>query len=137
MIYRLPIGMRYLPFALFNKPEETVDYHFDCVKTNGQEILEQIYSLDVRTNLPSSDVAVFLGSNTHPEIKSWIKDNLFNDTRPVNLGTADVPDDVISELTRGVNESAGDYAMRVNKYIVDNGERVKLAVKLQSKSDDK
>lgn len=136
MLYRLPVGMRYLPYDLFTVPEDTVWDLPKTVRTNGQEILEQIYALDERTKLPSSDVAVYLGENTHPEIKQYIKDNLFGDTHPLNLGTADVPDDVISELTRGVDEPAGIYAQRINKYIVDNGEKIKAVARF-AKSDDK
>lgn len=136
MMRKLPASMRNLPITLFQMPSDTV---FDLpkpVKTNGDEILEQIYGLDSRTKLPSSDIAVFLGENTHPEIKEYIKNNLMSDTRPVNLGTAGVDDDVIMALTRGADEPAGVYAQRVNKFIVDNGEKIKTYVSLSQRSAD-
>lgn len=84
-------------------------------------LLEAIYARDSITGLPSGDITCFVSSNTSPEVKKYILDNIMIDLSVAKLPSAPdgLDDDTVAALTRSVGESSFDYASRVSSFMED------------------
>lgn len=101
----------------------------DVVSNNdpAQAVLKAIYSRDPITDAPNGDIACYVSSETSPEVKKWILDNLMCDMTKQALPSAPkgVSDEVITSLMRNANESQSSYVSRVNDYMQRNVEFAK------------
>ena len=93
-------------------------------------ILQQIYTPDPVTRLPSSDIMCFLSSDTPLEVRNFIQQNLMSPVTAEKVGLAsDMDSDTIAELTRGVDEDSHAYVSRVSAFMqkhVDEANRLKV-----------
>jgi len=80
------------------------------------KICEMIFTPDARTRLPSSDIGVYLNSQTPQVVKDYILDNIYGDTHR-SIESKGVDDATLHELTRGKSETIDDYALRVTSFM--------------------
>lgn len=80
------------------------------------KICEMIFTPDSRTRLPSSDIGVYLNSQTPQVVKDYILDNIYGDTKR-SIPSSGVDDATLHELTRGKCESVDEYAVRVTAFM--------------------
>lgn len=84
----------------------------------NKNVLDEIFKVDPATGLPCNAQQVFLSPDTNPLIKDFIASVLKGTDKPVLDSTfADLPDDVVSELTINYGETRVDYVNRVGKYL--------------------
>lgn len=84
----------------------------------NKNVLDEIFKVDPATGLPCNAQQVFLSPDTNPLIKDFIASVLKGTEKPVLDSTfADLPDDVVSELTINYGETRVDYVNRVGKYL--------------------
>lgn len=94
----------------------------DDIKTVKDSLLDSIFSIDVRTKLPSGDISVFLSENTSDSVKKFIQDNLLSD----NGGVSDtskydgLSDDIIAKYMRNHDESIYQYRDRMLSVLREN-----------------
>lgn len=80
-------------------------------------LIGDIFVIDPVTQYPKSDISMFLSSETSPEVKQFIQEQL---QRP--LPVADSPgisDDDMSKYSRQGNESKSDYLNRIAQEFPD------------------
>lgn len=114
-------------YYIYYGVQPTVDYSgFAPLSMNTDEslrspLLEAIYACDPITGLPSGDITCYVSSNTSPEVKKYILDNIMIDLSVAKLPSAPVglDDDTVASLTRSVGESSFDYASRVSNFMED------------------
>lgn len=100
----------------------------------SKQLLDIVFSKDPFTRLPNSDVALFLSKDVDPSIREFISQNLMSPISPKSSGVPDEFSDVCFDLIRGDNESALDYASRVESLIQSDSD---LRAKLTSVEDIK
>ncbi|MCR5470421.1 MAG: hypothetical protein K6F22_05705 [Prevotella sp.] len=97
-------------------------------------ILREIFTVDERTGMPMQDIGYFLSKDGNPFVKDWLENNLL---RPrAARGGVDpslIGDDLIVECSRRKDESAFDYASRLND--IYNEATAELEKQKNSKSD--
>lgn len=97
-------------------------YPIDIVDTESDvmQLLRLIYN-DADGNL-RGDIAAFLSEKTSPEIRDFIRQNIFG--QPVSRASSvdGVSDETIAEFTRDANESIYDYKRRVQSLFEKYGE---------------
>ncbi len=93
-------------------------------KRESDLVLDLVFAPDKRTGLPSSDISVYLAANTPPQVRDFIKSNIFGDgfTRPAALEGID--DDVLHELTRHSDETVDDYSLRLSAFMQKEKDKV-------------
>lgn len=95
-----------------------------------------IFGPDPNTGIPNSDLRMWVNSNTRPEIKQFIEQNLLIDTTrrsslelstdEVNAFNKHLNDDDIAYYTRWLNESKQQYAARMrSKFMYEYNEAQK------------
>lgn len=92
-------------------------------------LLDAIYSINPKTRLPNGDIACYLSSETSPEVKKYILDNLMLDTSQSASATIPdgIDDDTAFALQRGASESLSAYTERLNSYMDEQGNLIDLA----------
>lgn len=103
--------------AILKARQKVVD-GLKAVYVEKEPLLSLIYACD-DSGLPAGDLALYLGENCNPEVRDYIQKNILVNVSSPDLQTADLDDDVIMNLTRGVDESRQDYIARINQYMAD------------------
>ena len=49
--------------------------------SDSDRVLKMIFVPDHRTGLPSSDISVYLSAKTPPQVREFIKDNIFGEQK--------------------------------------------------------
>lgn len=97
-------------------------FSIDIVDTESDvmQLLRLIYN-DADGNL-RGDIAAFLSEKTSPEIRDFIRQNIFG--QPVSRASSvdGVSDETIAEFTREADESIYDYKRRVQSLFEKYGE---------------
>lgn len=93
-------------------------------KRESDLVLDLVFAPDKRTGLPSSDISVYLASNTPPQVRDFIKANIFGEgvTRP--SAPDGIDDDVLHELTRRSDETVDDYSLRLSAFMQKEKDKV-------------
>ena len=83
--------------------------------TDAERLFMTIYSVNPRTHLPDGDIAMFMSSNTAPEIRDFIAKNLMQDYGAQVDGAKydGIDDDTLAMYTRNQGESYQDYRDRM------------------------
>ena len=91
-----------------------VDPAYVPSESNMMDILNEIFSVDPISGLPKGDLAYYLSPDGNPDVKLWLENNLL---KPRSIATGSsvegVSDDLIAECARRSDESAFDYALRM------------------------
>lgn len=87
-------------------------------------VLDLVFAPDKKTNLPSSDISVYLSGKTPPQVRDFIKSQIFGDGLSKPDSFDGVGDDVLHELVRGSSETVDEYTSRLSAYMVN--ERAKV-----------
>lgn len=90
-------------------------------------VLDLVFAPDKKTGLPSSDIAVYLSGKTPPQVRDFIKSQIFGDGLSKPDSFSDVGDDVLHELVRGSNETVDEYSSRLSRFMVNERLRVDQA----------
>lgn len=80
------------------------------------KVCELVFTPDARTKLPSSDIGVYLNSQTPQVVKDFILNNIYGDVNR-SMSSKGIDDNTLHELTRGNHETVSDYAMRVTAFM--------------------
>lgn len=103
------------------------------VRSETDNLFDQIFSVDPRTLLPNGDIAIWMSQNTSPEIRNFISQNLMS---PVPLDSDGakydgLTDDDVAMFTRNQGESIADYRSRLFSHLKSNvdAERKRLQEK--------
>lgn len=107
------------------------------VRSKQDELFDLIFQAD-ENGLPSGDLAIYLGDNANPEIKSFIQSQLLNERSDSSDGVnmpqevlnkfKSLSDDDVALFSRNHNESSEDYANRLRLYFAkERAERVAKA----------
>lgn len=92
--------------------EDRVQLPDEVIGTSDiDNIIREIFSVDLQTGLPKGDIAYYLSNDGNPAVKDWLVNNLLK-PRGVSSPT-DVDDETLLEFSRGTGESVSDYAMRL------------------------
>lgn len=103
----------------------------DKVDTLKQDnaLLDYIYGINPETGLPNGDLAFYLGSDTRPEIRTFIEKNLLVDMSNLGKSPLDLPtevvnkmrsvitDDDIAHFSRNHGETREEYASRIKVWL--------------------
>lgn len=97
-----------------------VDPEYVPTDSDMDRILKEIYSVDENSGLPTGDLAYYLSPDGNPQVKAWLENNLLK-PRAAARGTSieGVTDDMIAEYSKGSNETAEDYTLRLRKIYDD------------------
>lgn len=102
-----------------------------------QQLLDMIYTPDSRGGRPRGDIAMFLGDNTNPEVRTFIQNQLMQevDTDRSSLSLPEsvvnnlrktITDDDIARFTRNHDESVDAYAERMSSFFNEQRYQAKL-----------
>lgn len=100
------------------KARQKVVEGIKSVHIEKEPLLSIIYACD-DSGLPAGDLSLYLGENCNPDVRDYIQKNILVNVSSPDLQTADLDDDVIMNLTRGVDESRHEYIARINQYMTD------------------
>lgn len=102
-----------------NNPVEPVCGEVVECKDTVPAILQSIYALDPVTKLPTGDIMCYLSSQTPPEIKQFILDNLMVDTSSQKLPSLPdgIDDESVFALQRQPDENVDSYRNRVSQFM--------------------
>lgn len=136
-LYRNFDCYRNLPADFDNTPKLPVPMEIETVETPRSSLLKAIYAVDPLTRLPTGDIACYVSSETSPQVKQFILDNIMVDTSRASLppAPAGMSDDELAEYSRRDGESTMDYANRMSNYarslagVVQQASRRKESVK--------
>lgn len=108
---------RALKGRIFQEP--IVEVKKSDVVPPQEELFNQIFSINPKTNLPDGDIAIFMSQNTSPEIKDFIQRNLMSPIDLENDGAKydGLDDDTLAQYTRDANESVTDYRNRMYREV--------------------
>lgn len=97
-------------------------FSIDIVDTESDvmQLLRLIYN-DADGNL-RGDIAAFLSEKTSPEIRDFIRQNIFGQPVSRSSNIDGVSDETIAEFTRDADESIYDYKRRVQSLFEKYGE---------------
>lgn len=104
------------------------------VEDDVMNLLRLIYTYNEDGTI-SGDLARYLSDNTSPEIREYIRQNILRNVESQDSYT-NVPDEMISELTRDERETSYAYASRVRDYL-DNASADYKSVKEKLDSEKK
>lgn len=107
--------------------KDIVDEKQEDTRPPYEELLDMIYSIDLRTGMPKGDLAVFMNGDANPEIRDFIQQNIMMEM-PTSGGqglvmndalrnsfTKNITDDDIAEFSRNANETSDEYAKRISE----------------------
>lgn len=91
----------------------------DVPEDEHKSLLNVLFGVDAVTNLPSSDIGMFMNKKLSSEVLSFVKDNLMQDvSSAAAVGVpVGVDDDVVLQLSRNNGESRDSYITRVRDYV--------------------
>lgn len=103
------------------------------VKTAGDDILDQIYSIDPLQNVPCGTIYQYLSDKTSSEVRDFIEKHILVDLPKTGV---DVPDSMrqalydldpefIAQTSRNRFETNEDYEARVHGYLQDMQRQLK------------
>lgn len=102
----------------------------------ASQLCSVIFAPDPVTNLPKSDIAIYLDPNVDPAVRDFIKVNLMQEI-PSTEGVPDEFSDMLVDLIRGEDESVAAYAQRVDSMLAEDSDfRSKLAIVKDSKLEE-
>lgn len=125
----------------FDEPEE-IELEKVVFSSKGEELFDNIFSVDPVTGLPAGDLALFMNKNTSPEVRQYITDNLMRDVSSASAPAVsakdfkDLDDDMIESLSRKSNESLSSYRDRMIDFVRSQQESVKQQSLQSSASSD-
>lgn len=113
---------RYQPLVMLPNelPIEKVD-----VADKNKQLLDFIFAVNPRTQMPSGDIACFLSADVNPQVKAFIEANLLRDigdsssefsvsTDLQNKFRDVISDDDIAKYSRNNGESQEEYSFRLH-----------------------
>jgi len=108
-------------------PYPKVDVPVPEVKSPGEDILDQIYSIDPLLNVPNGTIYQYLSDKTSVEVRDFIEKNILVDLPktsvevPDNMREAlyDLDSEFIAKTSRNRFETNEDYESRVHGYLQD------------------
>ena len=127
-------GLSYMPYC------QAIEDGLDPVEIKDVEVIQDekaedsllsiIYARDARTGLPVGDLTYYVSDKAHPEIKSFILQNLMQDVSSAANPSvpAGMDEDLALELTRSSDETYEQYVQRLQDYKVSNEKIVKRAL---------
>ena len=78
-----------------------------------KSVLDEIFSVDLVSGFPRGDIQYYLSSDGNPLVKQWLETHLLKPRMSVSSNPDGVTDDLINEMSRGVDESIFDYQARL------------------------
>lgn len=118
--YNEVLSVSYLP------PEFEVAHTSDIVKKED-DILDLIFTVDPLTGYPTGDISMYMSDKTSAEVREFISQNLMrkidDDGSVLDLPSdvrekfRELPDDLITELSRDRFESVESYEERINNFL--------------------
>lgn len=118
--YNEVLTVNYCPPQFIEFPES------DIVKKED-DILDLIFSVDPLTGYPTGDISMYMSDKTSVEVRDFISQNLM---RPINddgtvldlpsnvrEGFRELPDDLLSDLSRDRYETVEQYEERINNFL--------------------
>lgn len=114
-------------------PYPKVDVAVPEVKSSGEDILDQIYSIDPIQNVPCGTIYQYLSDKTSVEVRDFIEKNILVDLPstgvdvPDNMRQAlyDLDSDFIAKTSRNRFETNEDYEARVHGYLQEMQKKLK------------
>lgn len=114
-------------------PYPKVDVPVSEVKSSGEDILDQIYSIDPLQNVPCGTIYQYLSDKTSVEVRDFIEKNILVDLPntgvdvPDNMRQAlyDLDSEFIAQTSRNRFETNEDYEARVHGYLQDMQKKLK------------
>lgn len=102
-----------------------VDPEYVPTDSEIDRILKEIYSVDESSGLPKGDLAYYLSPDGNPQVKGWLENNLLK-PRAVALGSSveGVTDDMLAEFSKGRDESAEAYSLRLKQIYDDTSAEI-------------
>lgn len=93
--------------------------------TDYDRVVNLVFVPDHRTALPSSDISVYLSAKTPPQVREFIKDNIFGEPKqPNNDWSSEIDDDLICSLVRQSDETVEEYSERVSLLMINERDRM-------------
>lgn len=118
--YNEVLSVSYLP------PEFEVAHTSDIVKKED-DILDLIFTVDPLTGYPTGDISMYMSDKTSAEVREFISQNLMrkidDDGSILDLPSdvrekfRELPDDLITELSRDRFESVESYEERISEFL--------------------
>lgn len=118
--YNEVLSVSYLP------PEFEVTHTSDIVKKED-DIFDLIFTVDPLTGYPTGDISMYMSDKTSAEVREFISQNLMrpvgDDGNVLDLPSdvrekfRDLPDDLITELSRDRFESVESYEERISEFL--------------------
>lgn len=88
------------------------------VVSADQMLLAEVFAPDPITRLPQSDIQAFLGSNTNPQVRQFIQEQLMYNTGN-SVSDTHLSDDDLKTFSRQANESRSSYLTRIGNFLRD------------------
>lgn len=93
-------------------------------KREADLVCDLVFAPDKKTGLPSSDISVYLASNTPIQVREFVKQNIFGEGLERVGGSSELEDADLHFLVRGSDETVEDYSSRVSSYMLNEREKV-------------
>ena len=140
-------GLLFLSPVSFRKEEFTPVE----VKSQTEQLLDYIFSVDERTGLPCGAYAQYMSDKTNPEVKKFIEDTILHGGEPmanmVDAQNQGVPSnisekfrefksDFLADMHRGRGETLEDYEQRIGHFLRNEKTIAEYRMKYAKSSDD-
>lgn len=93
-------------------------------KREADLVCALVFAPNKKTGLPSSDISVYLASNTPIQVREFVKQNIFGEGLERVGGSSELEDVDLHFLVRGSDETVDDYTSRVSSYMLNEREKV-------------
>lgn len=111
-------------------------------ETEQQSLFRMIFALDPDTNLPCDDVGRMMSGSIDPDVAKFIKEQLMQDVSnasPLGMPVG-IDEELALQLSRSDSESRSDYVRRIQNFISDEQELIRLnqkAIEARAKVEPK
>lgn len=96
--------------------------------TEQQALFRLIFALDPDTNLPSDDIGRMMSGSIDPDVAKFIKEQLQQDlsnASPLGMPVG-IDEELALQLSRSERESRSDYIRRLQNFMSDEKELIRL-----------
>lgn len=103
------------------------EVHTSDIVKKEDDILDFIFTIDPLTGFPNGDISQYMSEKTSAEVRDFISQNLMREHNddgsvldlPSNVREQfrELPDELLSDLSRDRFESVEDYEQRINKFL--------------------
>ena len=97
-------------------------------ETEQQALFRMIFELDPDTNLPSDDIGRMMSGSIDPDVAKFIKEQLMQDVSnasPLGMPVG-IDEELALQLSRSDGESRSDYIRRLQNFMSDEKELIRL-----------